>query len=777
MRIIREVTDALAFAHAQGVVHRDIKPDNIMLSGRHAMVMDFGVAKAVSEATGRNQLTTAGVALGTPTYMAPEQATADPHVDHRADIYAVGIMAYELLAGRTPFQGASPQAVLAAHVTEDPDPVSKHRDQVSQELEAVVMKCLAKRPADRWQSADEILQRVEMMTTSSGGLTPTATRPVQAVAAGRPRRVWWMALGAVAAVAVIGVFGARMLKEEPLRVTVASVKQVTHSPMMEIFPDISDDGHEIVYAAGQGLSYQLYVRDTEGGPALPLTEDLSGLPWLPRWSPTGREVRFVLVSVITPGFTFTNLEIPKFGGQPRQLPPSLLFESATVEVHGFPPDSPPDSFQIREVGGAVRNVIGGDPAMTYGAVSPDGSRLAYTLGNFQYYSPDLLGNDVPTSIWVTPLDRWDPVQLTPDEHLDVHPTWLSDDWLLFVSNRDGQRDIYLVALNAGGEPAGEPTRVTTGADVHTLSVTPDGTLAAYSKLRFRSNLYEITLPEQGSVSLGDARPLTSESAVIEHHDRSTDGSMLVYDSNIRGQQDIYLRPVEGGGPQRVTTDPGQDMDPELSPDGSEIVFYSTRHGTRDIYLIGVDGQNERRLTGDENDGWVVGGQEIFPAYSPDGLHIAFSASGRDVSRYRLLVLSRDSVGGVWGPPRELADSVAVYLTWGSDNQHLIYAHVAGGLRTVTITGDRESVVELGALTNVWWPYTAPNGRLFFRATGADGTRGIYATNQSGEQPQLVVRFDDPGIESANFGITIRGESLILTVGEKESDIYVMELEY
>ncbi len=144
VRIIREVVDALAFAHAQGVVHRDIKPDNVMLSGRHAMVMDFGIAKAVSEATGRNQLTTAGVALGTPTYMAPEQATADPHVDHRADIYAVGIMAYELLAGRTPFQRASPQAVLAAHVTEEPEPVSKHRDHVSGDLEALVMKCLAK---------------------------------------------------------------------------------------------------------------------------------------------------------------------------------------------------------------------------------------------------------------------------------------------------------------------------------------------------------------------------------------------------------------------------------------------------------------------------------------------------------------------------------------------------------------------------------------------------------------------------------------------------------
>ncbi|MCH8937172.1 MAG: serine/threonine protein kinase [Gemmatimonadetes bacterium] len=100
IKILREVVDALA--HEQGVVHRDIKPDNIMISGRHALVMDFGVAKAVSEATGRQQLTTAGVALGTPAYMAPEQATADPNTDHRADIYAVGAVAYELLTGRPP---------------------------------------------------------------------------------------------------------------------------------------------------------------------------------------------------------------------------------------------------------------------------------------------------------------------------------------------------------------------------------------------------------------------------------------------------------------------------------------------------------------------------------------------------------------------------------------------------------------------------------------------------------------------------------------------------
>ena len=124
-RILREIVDALSFAHRNGVVHRDIKPDNVLLSDGHAVVTDFGVAKAVSASSGSSSLTSLGVALGTPAYMAPEQAAADPHVDHRADIYAVGIMAYEMLAGRTPFTAPSPQAMLAAHITQAPEPVGE----------------------------------------------------------------------------------------------------------------------------------------------------------------------------------------------------------------------------------------------------------------------------------------------------------------------------------------------------------------------------------------------------------------------------------------------------------------------------------------------------------------------------------------------------------------------------------------------------------------------------------------------------------------------------
>src|SRR5678815_4904814 len=123
--IFRDVADALAFAHSQGVVHRDIKPQNILLQGHHAVVLDFGVAKALTEAVTEASLTSTGLTLGTPLYMAPEQALADPHVDGRADIYSLGIVAYEVLSGHTPFPAASPRAAMAAHVATIPRELSE----------------------------------------------------------------------------------------------------------------------------------------------------------------------------------------------------------------------------------------------------------------------------------------------------------------------------------------------------------------------------------------------------------------------------------------------------------------------------------------------------------------------------------------------------------------------------------------------------------------------------------------------------------------------------
>jgi serine/threonine-protein kinase len=207
-RILGEVADALSHAHGQGIVHRDIKPDNVLLSGKHAVVTDFGVAKAVSasaDSGSGSSLTSLGVALGTPAYMAPEQAAASPNVDHRADIYALGALAYEMLTGQPPFTGANPQAVLAAHVSRAPEPVTSRRPAVPAGMNELVMRCLEKRAADRWQSAEHLLPILESMSTPSGGTTPTATAPYLTAAARPGNSLPVAGLFLLSAVAVLGM--------------------------------------------------------------------------------------------------------------------------------------------------------------------------------------------------------------------------------------------------------------------------------------------------------------------------------------------------------------------------------------------------------------------------------------------------------------------------------------------------------------------------------------------------------------------------------------------
>ncbi len=255
-RIVREVADALAYAHRRGIIHRDLKPANILIGEGHALIIDFGIAKAVSAAGGDGGAgggaTSTGLVLGTPTYMAPEQAAGDP-IDHRADLYALGCVAYELLGGSPPFTGDTAQALLAAHLADEPESITRRRQGIPRALAELVMRLLAKRRAERPSSADEVLAVLDTLRTAD--LEPAVGGPV------RPLRRWIPGAALAAALASTAVVATRRLDQPRLETETAAAAPDEKRAMIAVLPFENLGRPEDAYFAS-GLTEEITSRLT-----------------------------------------------------------------------------------------------------------------------------------------------------------------------------------------------------------------------------------------------------------------------------------------------------------------------------------------------------------------------------------------------------------------------------------------------------------------------------------------------------------------------------------
>ena len=261
IRILGDIAEALAYAHAHGVVHRDIKPENVLLEHGHAVVTDFGVAKALSAATLGDQgsATVTGVLVGTPRYMAPEQAAGDPNVDHRADLYALGVLGYELLAGVPPFAGRTTHELVTAHLTATPEPVAAKRPDTPPALVTLVMRLLAKHPDDRPRNADEVLAELRACLTPSvsAGETrvPAPAEAPHAATRRWPRRtVLTVVLAVVLASVAYSAWSRARSGQNTAGVTIPSVVDTSRSTSRSVavlpFANLSADPENEYFSDG-----------------------------------------------------------------------------------------------------------------------------------------------------------------------------------------------------------------------------------------------------------------------------------------------------------------------------------------------------------------------------------------------------------------------------------------------------------------------------------------------------------------------------------------------
>ncbi len=779
VRILRDLVDALTHAHKHGVVHRDIKPDNVLLSERHALVTDFGVAKAVSEATGWQKLTTEGVALGTPAYMSPEQAAADKHIDHRADIYSVGAVAYELLTGRPPFTGTTPQEVLAAHVTKAAEPVTKYRDTVPPALAQLVMKCLEKKPADRWQSAEELLPHLEALATPSGGITPTGTMPVDRVA--KRRSITVEAAAGVAAMVVIAMLVVRMMASHPITVTTSNIRAVTSEPGMEWQPALSPDGSQVAFVAQRNGRQSVVIRSTAGGGELTPTQGVHDFhERFPVWSPDGESIGFAACAEAV-GLACSWMETDRLGGSVRaaNLPGDATGASQSPDGSrvAFTASNDGSLYTYSIADGTITLLAVGEGRWLYRyspVWSPDGRWIAFV--HAAVTSLEVFRLEWGLAISIVDANGGEPVRVTTDDFIADSPAWLDEDHLLFVSSRDGPRELYAVEVGPTG-PRGEPRKVAGVTDAHTISYSIAGRKLAFSKATVRQNIWSYPIGS-GLMSISDGHPVTNDNAVIEAHDISPDGRWIVYCSNLRGDLDIYRRLVEGGNPTLIAAGPLHEWDPRWSPDGSEIAFHKSDGHQVAVMVIPAGGGTPLQVASARTT-WL-------PAWSPSGLDIAFSSD--QTGQLETWVVSREAVGRPWGEATQVTDFGCMPSDWAPDGSGVLcnlgsLAGAGGGAAASLALVSREGEVlwrydptTAGLrLSNLYQRFSRDGFTIYTAARHEDGSEGIWAIPVQGGEPRLVITYDDPEA-FAGIWLTVGPDTLYLTVQQAQVDIWVADVE-
>ena len=759
LTIATEIADALAAAHRQGIIHRDLKPGNVMLTKAGAKLLDFGLAKLKGHGdrpgaaltavpTPSASLTGEGMIVGTLPYMAPEQLEGR-EADARTDIFAFGVLVYEMLAGRRPFSGQSPASVISAIMTSEPPAISSVRPAAPPALDRAIQRCVAKDPDDRWQSAGDLLS--ELRWIAGGGSQPG----VAAVHSRTGTRLLWAAV-AVLSLALVASLAQRWVHRPEAPVPRPHVRFSVAPPAPYTLagldvPALSPDGTRLAFTAkpADGPSV-LFVRafDSLDSKEIPQTAGASS----PFWSPDGQRLGY---------FSGGRLKTVRLsGGSPVTLVDGaccvtwsrdgvILFTGQGPNVRDLA------TFRIDSEGGVAARVRPLDVSRSEGfhqwpLFLPDGRR-------FLYYARS--GRRDFEGIHAASLD---PGQATRVMHTAANVAFVPPGFLVF---RLGGRLMAQAYDWQRSRLTGEATQVADMVAGTFLTAYFSAVPNALAYIPGTATPTALTWLDRKGNRLGSV----GVPGEYYHPQLSPDGRTLVVSRSDLATEtrDIWVIDLARETQTRLTVDPADDLNPAWSPDGARIAFTSNRKGQRDIYEKQADGIGEERLllTSDTEKNvecWLPDGRSLLfnvlsgggkrevwalsvagegrshavlsgPAdiqssqLSPDGKFIAYSAT--ESGRSEIFVQNFPPAGNRW----PISTAGGRSAQWRRDGKELFY--VAGSsLMAVDIKVEGARLVP-----------RAP--RVLFDAPFANAGRNVFVPSRDGQRFLAILQLEQPGSRS------------------------------
>jgi Tol biopolymer transport system component len=725
------LADGVGAAHQRGITHRDLKPANVMLTkdGR-LKILDFGLAKAKEEiraaetAMPTASLTGEGRIIGTVAYMSPEQAEAKP-VDHRSDVFSLGVILYELATGVRPFQGDTQMATLSAIIKDPPRPLAELRPGLPRDFARIVNRCLAKDPEDRYQSAKDLRNDLRALKNdlASGDVKPIADSGDRGGLARVParRRRMLAIVGAVLGVTAIVTLAALWYssggrpQSGTRRFDSIKLTRLTTSGSA-VTAAISPDGRYVAHAVSKDGKHSLWLRQvgtTSNLVVVPPDDIRFGALTFARDS-----THIYYVAFAPGGIRGTLYQIPLLGGGARRI-----IEDVDT-AFTFSPDGKQLAFVriIPEEGVSAIMVAGADGTnerrlatrkkpVRYSplglAWSPDGRTIAATAANDEEVYAQIASVDVATGK--------ETVIRTLDWRLVTRVAWLPDGDALIVNAQElsGEASNQIFLVNY---PSGVARRLTNDLSSYWgLSVAADGKSFVAVRNERRAAIWTSSLdaPANATAITTDASNEDGGYGLA----LAADGR-IVYTSDVSGNFDIWIMNPDGSRRVQLTSNPGSDIWPRVTNDGRYIVFISDRDGAYRAWRMALDGSGATRLTSDvtsrsrvnvSGDGkWVyydavtgearrvsIDGGEAAPAFPPD---LLARLKGQLPPRFHEPMPSPDgsAVAGHYQAERgeriavisittgtvKLFDTVAASGTWSPDGKAFYYHETRSGVANV-----------------------------------------------------------------------------------------------